>query len=52
MAWKFGIYCLLGAFVLAAPLCKIFESGPIMGERKETDIQYRLYQHDFEFREV
>jgi hypothetical protein len=52
MAWKLGTYCLMGALVLAAPLCKIFEKGPVIGTLPHTDIDYTLYSHPFKFGEV
>jgi len=52
MAWKFGIYCLVGALVLSAPLCKIFETGPVVGTREGTELTYRLFAHDFTFMEI
>ncbi|KAF2669333.1 hypothetical protein BT63DRAFT_258899 [Microthyrium microscopicum] len=45
-AWKFGIYCLTGALILAWPLCKIFEKGPFVGDT------HFLYRHDVSFSEI
>jgi hypothetical protein len=49
-AWKFGMWCLIVAAVLALPVNKIFEMGPKVtlrnGEKKA------MYDHDFIFTEV
>ena len=49
-AWQFGIYCLLGSLILAAPVCKIFEHGPIVSG--QDDIPKLMYEHEFTFKEV
>jgi ER lumen protein retaining receptor len=49
-AWKMGLYCLLGALVLAAPLCKIFAEGPVVREVNGQPIH--LYVHKWSFKEV
>jgi hypothetical protein len=50
-AWKFGGYCLLAALILAAPVCKLFQNGPLVGVTDE-DIPKLMYRHDFTFVEV
>lgn len=50
-AWKFGIYCLAGAAVLAIPLCKVFEQGPVAGTNAAGK-PHLLYSHTFSFQEV
>jgi uncharacterized membrane protein YedE/YeeE len=50
-AWKFGIYCLVASMVLAMPVCKIFEKGPMVGDN-EHGIPRLMYQHEFTFTEV
>jgi ER lumen protein retaining receptor len=52
-AWKFGIYCLAGAAVLAMPVTAAFMKGPkvtytIDGKEKS----HLLYEHNFGFFEV
>jgi hypothetical protein len=55
-AWKMGIYCLSGAIVLAAPLCKIFQEGPavreVLNEVTGTVEIVHLYVHPWGLREV
>jgi hypothetical protein len=46
-AWRFGIYCFLGALILATPVTKIFELGPNVGEHGTP-----MYRHDFKLSEV
>lgn len=52
-AWKFGIYCLAGAAILAMPVTAMFMKGPkvtytIDGKEKS----HLLYEHNFGFFEV
>ena len=49
-AWKFGMYCLILAAVLAMPVTKIFERGRWVTVRDGN--QKLLYEHDFVFTEV
>jgi ER lumen protein retaining receptor len=52
-AWKFGIYCLIGAVILATPVCKIFEKGPVVTVGDGNDAFPRfMYAHEFKFTEV
>jgi ER lumen protein retaining receptor len=45
-AWKFGLYCLAGASLLAPAVCRIFQKGPIVGEGRF------LFLHPWTFQEV
>jgi hypothetical protein len=45
-AWRFGMYCLGGAIVLALPMTAIFQRGPIVAGG------HRMYSHPFIFTEV
>lgn len=47
-AWKFGIYCLAGALVLAMPVNAIFQKGPLLQE--DPDIY--MWIHPFKFTKV
>lgn len=52
-AWKFGIYCLVGALVLALPVCAVFQTGPMVDvvvDGKEG--HSHMYRHPFRFTEV
>jgi ER lumen protein retaining receptor len=53
-AWRFGIYCLAAALILATPVCKIFEKGPSVGfeEGAHGNIEKFMYWHPFKFSEV
>jgi hypothetical protein len=50
-AWKFGIYCLGGSLALMIPLCKIFASGPRVGDH-EGGYPHLLWSHQFTIKEV
>jgi Na+/proline symporter len=50
-AWKFGIYCLAGAVVLAIPVTAIFKQGPEVREDGAGRPVY-LYSHPFRITEV
>jgi ER lumen protein retaining receptor len=47
-AWKFGIYCLVGAAVLAMPVNAIFQKGPVVS----GDLDLYMWRHPFTFSEV
>jgi ER lumen protein retaining receptor len=49
-AWKFGMYCLILAALLALPVNKIFEMGPTVTVRNGNKQQW--YEHPFVFTEV
>ena len=48
-AWRFGIYCLAAALILATPVCKIFEQGPVVSD---GPVERYMYWHPFRFSEV
>jgi hypothetical protein len=47
-AWKFGMWCLGGAVVLAMPVNAIFQKGPLLHE----DPDAYLWRHEFKPSEV
>jgi ER lumen protein retaining receptor len=49
-AWKFGMWCLIVAAILAVPVNKVFERGPMVPVRDGDD--KFMYYHDFTFTEV
>jgi len=50
-AWRFGIYCLAGALVLAMPVNAIFQQGPFV-RKDEFGNDIHLYSHAFTFTEI
>jgi len=48
-AWKFGLWCLGGALVLATPITAIFQKGPLVRTDPEEVFMWR---HHFTFTEV
>jgi ER lumen protein retaining receptor len=48
-AWKFGMYCLAAALVLAWPMQQIFKKGPSV---ETSDGRRFLYEHPSTFKEV
>ena len=50
-AWRFGIYCLGGALLLAMPVNAVFQQGPKVGTNSYGQDVY-MYQHPFRFTEV
>jgi len=50
-AWKFGLYCLGGAILLALPMQKSFQKGPQV-TRKGTEGPNYLWSHPFTFKEL
>ena len=50
-AWKFGVYCLAAAVILAIPFTAMFQEGPVVG-KDEKGRNVHMYIHNFKFSEV
>jgi ER lumen protein retaining receptor len=50
-AWKFGIYCLAGAVLLALPVTAMFQKGPVV-RQSDDGKDVLMYRHSFKFTEV